>query len=212
MFLVLIGLIVLTMYQDDIGRFFEDLKDTFGLVKREVNKPSEDEKKAVIEKFKAKYAEYVSEKNFYVYLKQVDDIMRDYVGRTSPSDGTFFNNYYVVVLPEIISVDSGKPLADQPNEMITIWAKRHMAEVPIVHNGKVYTVRTKAFLVKEKALSEVDYIVGIVLPFYSLYNLYKLKGGDKRVHITDTSYSNFVDYLTERSFELPDKIYFKGVW
>lgn len=208
--LLLVGLMILVMYQDDLYRLIDDLKDTFELFKKEVSKPGENEKVAVIAKFKSLYADKVSENEFYVYMKQVDDSLREAVGRFDFDDGTFFNNYYVVVLPEIISVDSGRPLGDTTSEKITLWAVRHVVEVPIVHNGKLYTVRAKAYLIKKKITEELPswaYALNAVAAIFDSFS-----GHPGKKHIKGVKYADFVQYLEEHSYNLPDKLYFKGVW
>ena len=208
--LIMVGLMILVMYQDDLNRFWDDLKDTWESLRKTVNKPGKDEREEVKKKFMSKYAEYKSEKDFYVYMRQVDDTMREIVGRTDYSDGTLFNNYYVVVLPEIISIDSGKPLGDKTSEKLTLWAIKHEAEVPIVHNGKVYTVRARAYLIKKYVFEEFDPRLVLFGPIVQFFDAFSGHPGKK--HITNFKYSDFKQYLAEHSFNLPDKLYFEGVW
>lgn len=217
--LIIIALIVLTMYQGKVEDFIEELKWDIDYFKRKYHEMSGTgpydpyNRIEILNKFHEKYAVKYSDTDYYVYIKQVDDLIKDRVGDTKT------HNYFLIILPEVLGIKEGVPLATDTDTRITLYAIDHIAEVPIVVNQKVYTVRARAYLVKLNALEGTGTIAKWLgynmTPYDFLYypiNLFKtnIEDFNKRVR-GYAKYSDFVNEVVKHAYDLPDKLYIEGV-
>ena len=214
--LIIIGLIILTMYQDDLSELKKEFEWDVHYIKDKlddflhIGAGNKEIRQRVIDKFHKKYAVKYSDTDYYVYIKQVDDEIKERVGHD-----TWTHNYFLVILPEVIDVDEGRPLSSDVDEKITLYAIDHVADLPIVVDYNVYTVKARAYLIRLGMFDGVSEILSwmrdkVLLPgdLTSFIETNILDYG-KRVH-GNKNYKEFVKKLEEHSYDLPDKLFIGG--
>lgn len=224
---LVIVLLLLTAYQSHIEQFFSELRwdmahlDNLWTTITHSGPHNPEIREKIIAKFHQKYAVKYSDTNYYFYIKQVDSELS---GRISLED-RILHNYYVVILPEILSVTDGLPLDTTTDTRLTMYAIKHQAAVPIVYDSKVYTVIARAYLIELPPIggasnieSEAthnslwDTIIGTFehafIPFATL-----LEGNvgniNTRAHGT-YNYSDFVAWLQKHEYNIPDSFYLEA--
>lgn len=204
--LLFAALLVLTIYQGKIDQLVEDLKDDWKLLMEKTGHYDvpKDVKPEIIKKFHEQYAEYKGS-NVKVTLAKIDE---GELNIPFLSWDRLRYNYYMVITPDIQTVRT-EPLADTSNEKITMRLKQHIAEVPIMHNGKIYWVVTRAYVFKYDTSKDWR----LYFPFtpLNIYEFYKLSKKLRTEIMPSEKYHKFLREEVLPNLVTMDEVLYKEV-